>query len=223
MKEIYRWDKFLQTRHGIESCTYALFLLLLICVVPTNMLAAMDSAKISEPALQQSYTWFDGPIERKVWLNPHLVAEFSPRPEEQSPVKLTYGNDAVTRPESVSAVRFWQLDGITPESALSSISASYPTSKLSPVFHITASTGSPKYALPGNIIVVFRSSWDSSQIEKWLQSKGLEVVKKMEGIPTLYVLKTGPGFEALETANAIYQSGEVENCMPNWWYEITLR
>ena len=41
------------------------------------------------------------------------------------------------------------------------------------------------------------------------RSHKLEVVKKLEIGPNIYIIKTAPGLEALNTANALYLSGEV--------------
>ena len=32
-----------------------------------------------------------------------------------------------------------------------------------------------------------------------------------------------PGMEALETANALYRSGEVKAALPDWWQEVATR
>jgi hypothetical protein len=48
-------------------------------------------------------------------------------------------------------------------------------------------------------------------------------VKKLEIGPNIYVIKTGPGLEALETANALYRSGEVKAAFPDWWQEVVPR
>jgi hypothetical protein len=51
----------------------------------------------------------------------------------------------------------------------------------------------------------------------------LEIVKKLEIGPNIYVIKTGTGLEALDTANALYKSGEVKAAFPDWWQEVATR
>jgi hypothetical protein len=51
----------------------------------------------------------------------------------------------------------------------------------------------------------------------------LEIVKKLEIGPNIYVIKTGLGLEALATANALYRSGEVKAAFPDWWQEVVTR
>jgi len=75
-------------------------------------------------------------------------------------------------------------------------------------------------ALPGNIIITLDPVWDAATVTAWLQKRNMEVVKKLEIGPNIYVIKTGPGLEALETANTLYQSGEVKAAFPDWWQEV---
>jgi hypothetical protein len=223
MKIRLRWIQTARQANGRNLDGFSLFAILLLGLFSLTMFSAMAGHGQSESALQQSFIWFDGHVERTMWLNPDLLAEFNPVPEELSPVKLTLGTNALLLPESTSHVRFWQISGITQESALATISGKYPASRLSPVFHMSRSGSYPKFALPGNIKVVFKATWQSSQINQWLQTNGLELLEKIETIPPMYVIKTDSGLAALETANTIYRSGEVEMAMPNWWYKRVLR
>jgi hypothetical protein len=49
------------------------------------------------------------------------------------------------------------------------------------------------------------------------------MMKKLEIGPNIYVIKTAPGLEALETANTLYRSGEVKAAFPDWWEEVVTR
>lgn len=60
-------------------------------------------------------------------------------------------------------------------------------------------------------------------MKSWAGSRRLEIVQKLEIGPNVFVLKTGPGLEALETANALYRSGEVIAAFPDWWQEAVTR
>lgn len=181
-------------------------------------------ARDTMPALQQSYTWYNGEVKRTVWLNPRLVAEFNPGPETESPLRQSYGTVAKALPASSRAyVRFWELPSGNAEAAVRSLTKSHPASRLSPVFHDVSSPGGSKRALPGDVIVAFNPSWELPQVNEWISARGLEIVKKLSAGPQVYVLKTAPGIEALETANAIYESGDVMFAMPNWWEELVTR
>jgi hypothetical protein len=78
-------------------------------------------------------------------------------------------------------------------------------------------------ALPGNIIVYLDPQWNEAAVNNWLNTRKLEIVKKLEIGPNIYVIKTGSGLEALETANALARSGEVKAAFPNWWEEVATR
>jgi hypothetical protein len=78
-------------------------------------------------------------------------------------------------------------------------------------------------ALPGNIIVYLDPQWGEAAVRNWLSSHKLEIVKKLEIGPNIYVIKTGLGLEALDTANALYRSGEVKAAFPDWWQEVAIR
>lgn len=85
----------------------------------------------------------------------------------------------------------------------------------SPVFYAGINTGPQQISLPGNIIIKFKANWSSEQIDSWLQSKNLIQVKKFPFANT-YEIRTIPGLSSLNTANAIYESGEVAAASPNW-------
>ena len=107
--------------------------------------------------------------------------------------------------------------------AISNISADHPQGKYSAVLHDTPISTGRMRALPGNIIVYLNPQWDAAAISNWLGVHKLEIVKKLEIGPNIYLIKTGPGMEALTTANALYRSGEVKAAFPDWWQEITPR
>jgi hypothetical protein len=104
-----------------------------------------------------------------------------------------------------------------------SLKASNPQGKFSPVLHEGPSSGSRMRALPGNIIVYLDPQWSQAEVNNWLQARQLEVVKKLEIGVNIYLIKTGPGLEALNAANALYRSGEVKAAFPDWWQEVSTR
>jgi hypothetical protein len=60
------------------------------------------------PQLSQSYTWYDGNREEKVWLNPQIVAEFNPTKKGATAAKAA---DAGAKTlYSRGAVRLWQMN-----------------------------------------------------------------------------------------------------------------
>lgn len=175
--------------------------------------------------LQQAYIWYDGQQEQQIWLNPGLVAEFHTDDSypTTSAVKSVYA-DAVPVPKYHGAVRLWQLSGgVHSEKAIQTLSATDQTGKYSPVLHDGPTTTGRMRALPGNVIVYLNPAWDSEAVNAWVSQHQLEIVKKLEIGTNIYIIKTGPGLESLNTANALYRSGEVVAAFPDWWEEVTTR
>jgi hypothetical protein len=173
--------------------------------------------------LTQAYVWYDGDREQQVWLNPQVVAEFYPGAEGERAMKSASASARpMTTRHKQAVIRFWQLDN-TAEAAIRSLKVSHPQGNYSVVMHDgPASTGRMR-ALPGNVIVYLDPQWNRVAVNKWLNTRKLEIVKKLEIGPNIYVIKTGPGLEALETANALYRSGEVKAAFPDWWQEVAPR
>lgn len=175
--------------------------------------------------LQQIYVWYDGQQERKIWLDPGLVAEFhvGKGNAARSAVKSVYP-DAVPVPMRQGAVRLWRLgSGMDSNTAVRALGSANQTGNYSPVLHDGPTTTGRMRALPGNVIVYLNPAWDSEAVNAWVNQHQLEIVKKLEIGPNIYVIKTGPGLEALNTANALYKSGEVVAAFPDWWEEVTTR
>ena len=174
--------------------------------------------------LTQAYVWYDGDREQKVWMNPQVVADFSAGADKQSTVKAANpGATPLFRKNQQPGMRMWQLDSTSSTAAgatIQSLKASQPAGKYSPVFHDGPSSTASMRALPGNIIVYLNPTWDDAAVKSWLTTHKLEVVKKLEIGPNIYVLKTGPGLEALDTANKLYKSGEVKAAFPDWWLDV---
>lgn len=171
----------------------------------------------------ETYVWYDGDRQRTVWLNPNLLAEFSPGPADTSAVRQTFPTAREVLSKQ-AAVRLWQLDGDTlAKTAVVELRDANPSGRFSPVFHDGSAGAGRKRALPGNIIVYFKPAWNPAQIERWARDKQLAIVEKMRFGQNIYVIKTDPGLEALQTANRLYESGEVMAAFPNWWKEVTTR
>lgn len=173
----------------------------------------------AETALTQSYTWYDGTQAQTIWLNPSVLAEFEPgAPSATASLSIDAKTQMQPLPQNPRGVRLWQMQ--TPAStALKSLALSNPIGKYSPVFHDNASNQGAMRALPGNIIVYLNPQWDTATTHNWIVAHKLELVKKLDIGSNIFVFKTAPGLEALNIANALYQSGEVLAAFPDWWQE----
>lgn len=188
---------------------------------------AMKGQFSKASALAEAHVWYDGDRERKVWINPQMVADFNPDAAKHS--KLQTANLSATphQRNKHNGINIWQLDKISSSTsgasiaAIKSLQTTQPAGKYSPVFHDGPSNSATMRALPGNIFVYLNPLWDSAAVTAWLKSHQFEIVKKLEIGPNIYLLKTGPGMEALDTANKLYKSGEVKAAFPDWWQEVT--
>jgi hypothetical protein len=173
--------------------------------------------------LLRSYVWYDGHQKRKVWLNPNLVAEFRGGPPEKSLLLKNYPEASVRHIHH--AVRIWESPARQFSATLlnSGKSSDSTPSVYSPIFHDAPTESGRMRALPGNVIVYLNPEWDRNKVAHWMETQGFEVANKLEIRSNAYVLKTGPGMEALQTANTLYESGEVVAAFPDWWLESVMR
>ena len=214
---------------------HALMKLVFGIAVLAAMLSCNAAAAPAKPIatkalpLSQSYTWYDGDRERQVWLNPQLVAEFNPGAQGERSIKSTYAAArAMPTKRGQGGVRLWKLNEAgkaneTATTAIRNLKSIHPQGKYSAILHDGPSDAGRMRALPGNIIVYLNPQWDEAAVKSWLNSHQLAIVKKLEIGPNIYVIKTGPGLEALTIANTLYRSGEVQAAFPDWWQEIATR
>lgn len=201
-------------------------LMLFASVLSLSACSAVPSKQApskSGMALSQSYIWYDGTRAQTIWLNPSVIAEFDPGPQSSVVTKAVDAKaQQLTQQRSQHGIRLWQMQ--TPAgTAVKSLAISNPTGKYSPVFHDSASNSGAMRALPGNIIVYLDPKWDTATTNNWIAAHKLELVKKLEIGSNIFVFKTAPGLDALNVANALYQSGEVVAAFPDWWKESFTR
>lgn len=169
-----------------------------------------------------SYVWYDGNQAREVWLDPSLVAEFGAN--AQTPDALRSAG-VRARPQAASGgVRLWRLsDGPRPDALARRLTGVVGTAAFSPVLRDSPASSSRLRALPGNIIVYFDPTWDMATIGRWLSDHNLQLIKPLPIRRNAFLIKTAPGLEALNTANALYRSGEVVAAFPDWWQAVAPR
>ena len=91
-----------------------------------------------------------------------------------------------------------------------------------PVFR---SSSGALMTLPGGVLLVFDRDWRKAETDAFLASRGIarNRVSPLGAIPNGFVVATGPGFAALELANALAGEDGVVLSSPNWWKERTTR
>ena len=213
------------TYYPVKKMQAVLLSAILFFTMSLNAACATESKRAMSDStpLTQAYTWYDGDREQQVWLNPQVIAEFNPGLQGEGSIMSA---DAAARvmptKHEQAAVRLWKL-GDTAENAIRNLRSIYPQGKFSAVLHDGPSDTGRMRALPGNIIIYLDSQWNETAVNNWLSAHRLETVKKLEIGLNIYVIKTGPGIEALETANSLYLSGEVIAAFPDWWQEVSTR
>jgi len=197
----------------------------MVSILFLNVACAKEPKQAAENSnpFKQYYIWYDGDREQKVWLDPKIVAEFDPTQQGEDSVKnVDPGAIVMHANRKQATVRLWQMDN-TDDGATRKLKTNHKPGKYSAVYHDGPNSDARMRALPGNIIIYLDPKWSKAEAGNWLGSHKLEVVKKLEIGPNIYVIKTGPGQEALDTANALYRSGEVKAAFPDWWQEVTTR
>lgn len=177
---------------------------------------------ISNKALTDgtSYTWYDGNKAKKIWLNPNLIAEFDPKPASHSQSKNLAASASPIQIKQ-RGIKLWRLNtGVTSKANMQQLRQKLPAGKISQILHDGPSESAHKRALPGNIIVHLDPNWNPQQVKAWFEQHALQIEKPLNIGPNIFIVKTGPGLEALEKANELYLSGEVVAAYPNWWQEV---
>jgi hypothetical protein len=132
--------------------------------------------------------------------------------------------------ERRGGVRLWAVGAASasaaggPDAAARSLnSAALPGgSRFSPVLQ-DRPQGGARLALPGNVIVTLDPSWSQARIESWADGAGLELLSRLAAPANTWTVRTGPGIEALETANRLRGTHGVVAAYPDWWMDGRLR
>jgi hypothetical protein len=184
-----------------------------------NVQAKEKTTDIDSAPLATSYVWHDGDQKREVWLDSDLVAEFAPSASGEAGVKRVNPN-AQAGP-SPKGIRLWRMMGAMNSDVVSRrANAETARGVFSPVLHDAATDKGAMRLLPGNVIVHLNPTWDTGTAYNWFKTRKLEVAEQLGYGANIFLIRTGPGLEALETANRIYESGDVVAAFPNWWVEM---
>lgn len=176
------------------------------------------NAKVSDEGAAQSYHWYDGNEQRTVYLDATMIADFNP----QSDVATKAAQGAsLSKGRKVGGAMLWKLDSSTAKSSLNVSKSLVQKGAYSPVFR-SSKAGSAR-ALPGGVIVQFASDWDETRIEQWVSDQGQSIESKATFGTNFYILATQSGMVSLETANRLYETGDVLLASPNWWKEVNKR
>lgn len=155
------------------------------------------------------YTYNDGERTLKVLLLEDLVLTRT-KVAHPSEVLARVGDAVIVRlqpeeeaPNAVSAVSGAQV--VKPADA-------------QPVF---LSESGRLMALPGGVIVLFDTAWDSSRAMRFFAAEGIPR-SRISPLPLEngYLVETAPGFPSLDLANRFAGRPGVDASSPNWWSEV---
>lgn len=166
--------------------------------------------------------YYDGERWREVYVSRNEVAEFAaPDVKQEKAIRAAAPNAVVI--ESRGQIRFWRIGAEQDAVTLArSLAAQSQPMSVSPVFHGSA-LGGPRLALGGGVIVRFLAGWSTAEVDTWADRWQVKVERRLSPDRNLYVVTSAPGMAALELANKIQESGEVEAATPQWWVEIQKR
>ncbi len=191
-------------------------------MIPHVSFAKSSTLDVNKGELTESqrYFWYDGDEKRSVWINPELMAEFNVKPETSTQLKSLNTTKKINAKPSF--VRFFKIDDESIKATGRSLNTG-TNSQFSPVLHDVASMSATKKALPGNVLVQMKPDWGQGKIEAWFEEHDLIVIKSLTFAPNAFLIQTSSGLDSLNTANRIFETGDVVLASPNWWREMVAR
>jgi len=200
------------------------------------------SKAITDKIQQNSWkviTWNNGKRDVTRWLNPEEYAEFyvPDNSTKNSTEKLRISSATALRNANSQQVKkhgittIWRADpqqvntivSRSPADIVGAAPNTEPPLRVSPVFHSSPHSNSPRMALPGNIIIRFQSNMTVENIDTWLTRQGLLKVRNLPGDGLTVVVKSEPGMAALNLVEQLSSQAEIDEISPNWWSEPQLR
>lgn len=157
--------------------------------------------------------YYDGEQARRVTVQPDLRAEFSPGSQRRAALSAT--GAVPLQGIGDSLVRIYQVPATAQRTAAPGAGSA--------VYREGDSPAGRLMALPGGVMVKFKPEWTRAQIDAWVSGRGLALERKLAMSGNWFLLSTPAGEASLNTANAIFESGEVLAASPNWWKQTVVR
>lgn len=169
----------------------------------------------------QEFIYYDGNQEKKLYLKNDYVIDFS---EQNTFSKHINNKGTLIKQNGIAKIYQIKdktlLSDIKKGTYTKNIGTSY---KVSEVFTSQPEGGS-MIALPGRIIISFKDSITEQQIQNFLKSRNLNVIRKQNILnKDYYVLSTPAGIASLELANQLRTQPEIEYSKPDLWMDISKR
>lgn len=170
--------------------------------------------------------YFDGSRRRTVTLQTDLVATFAPAARTGLPPHALGATAAAatTVVAGDSRVQIHRVAAAAPRATPADAGAAAAPAG-SPVYREGNSPAGRLMALPGGVLVKFKPEWSRARIDAWLAQRALAVERALPiaGGGQWFAVATPSGAPALDTANALFESGDVLAATPNWWRQTRAR
>ncbi|MFK7964431.1 MAG: hypothetical protein AB8C46_10760 [Burkholderiaceae bacterium] len=160
-------------------------------------------------AVSASLYWYDGPHKRMLSVDPNRLADFGNSDQGSAAQPKMIDQAAALTGKDQSASAMGNADATTREG-------------VSPVFQ-DASSGQDAGALPGGVMVRTLRPLDAASANAMARAFGSSTVRPIgspmsqDGLHDFWLFETPAGLPALELANRLHESGQVDSAAPNWW------
>ena len=152
--------------------------------------------------------YYDGKKKLEVYMNTDQFIDFS----RNDDVAASLQNEAVLVNSMSNGFRIWKRNESASMQKIRSIAS---TNRLSETFSYDSKGGS-SMGLPGGVIVRFNKDWNEAKILNWLSQKGFRG-KGLIASLNIWFINSDAGVRSIRLANELYEAGEVESSLPNWW------
>jgi hypothetical protein len=177
-----------------------LLLASLFAIMTFNAIAQSDN-KTAAPSdsskAQPSHYWYDGATKRPLYISTTQAADFSPTGKSHAHAKNV----------------------LVPAQG---VSGSVEGKVISPVFS-DQPAGHASRALPGGVIVTFKTAISEADARAKLVAAGLTPVRYLGSDTHVWLIQSPAGTASLDLANSLFESGEFEAAQPNWWQPRALK
>lgn len=174
-------------------------------------------------AEKKSYYWYDGTTKRPITLETERWVEFSRAKTTDLTTQSNQSNKHTLLEKNYGNAQLYNRNKALTSKNAHALSlqkeAQQHNENYSPIFK---DAGEIK-ALPGGVIISFKSDWDEQMISQWATQHHLTIVQPLIKSINLWLIHSESGMASLELANKLTEQGEINYASPNWWRPASTR
>jgi hypothetical protein len=155
-------------------------------------------------AAPTAWYWYDGGVQRSLWLDATRSAAFSTRDPKAAVMRARPAGDATAAPAKASG------------------GGSELSETTSPVFKDEAGDGGHRRALPGGVVATLREPMSDADARTLIARHGAVALRPI-GNTGMWLVESPAGVASLELANRLHESGAFASASPNWWQPRRLK